>query len=362
MSRKVLRLGYLLFNFSASYTGGGYKRVYEYVKAFNSTSGAQFILHPRCRYLANEFPNNTYYFVEQSIIKRMLIDCEYLCDIVARNGKPDFYYSYGIPIYSKIARINWFHLSNVLPIAPRGIPMSAFDHIKMRFLGSRIRRNLSNADVISAESNFSLGLLGAVEKAKLFLSVNGSDDELELLKKGSWKSKIDIAVVLGTYRYKAIADSFRVFEMLRNINCSSLKLVIIGPPEQIPKEVTSNANVVVKGILSRADVLNILGVARFYISTTYIENSYNAASEGIFSAEESYISDIGPHRELMIGMPYELVTIPGIPRSILHIEKKNINGANIKSWEYVISEMLVKVQELLHERTDGAADVSKRDA
>jgi hypothetical protein len=340
---------YYLFNFSASYSGGGYKRLHEYAKEFNFRGGARFIIHPRCSALAQTFPNNIYHVIEQSALRRVLKDFRYLEKIVAANGVPHCYYSYGIPIHFKVAAINWFHLSNVLPLAPQGIPMAPLDYMKMRILGGRIRKQFVNADVISAESHYSLELLGShsaeVEK-KLFLSVNGSNDEIALLREPSLESKRDTAVVLGTYRYKALEDSFRVFEMLRVEGHSDLKLVIVGLSRQVPKYISSNPNVVVTGFIARDDLIDLLRKTRYYISTTLIENSYNAASEGVFFAEESYISSIGPHLELMRGMHYETISIPSLSRSMLHINRSNVTGANIISWEEVVSAMIVKVNEV----------------
>lgn len=336
-----------IFNFSSSYSGGGYKRLVEYVKAFDAKGGATFIVNARCRALADHYKKNKYFVVDTSLYKRIVNDCAYLPSILQQHHKPDLYYSYGIPIYSKIAAVNWFHLSNVLPLAPSGVPISTFDNLKMRYLGWKIRRNFVNADVISAESMSSLALINAEEHGKSFISVNGSDDELELLEDNNKITKDDIAVVVGTYRYKAIDDSFRVFEMIRQCHASDLKLIIIGVKESMPNYIRYNCNVIVTGLLPRSDVMTWLRKAKYYISTTYIENSYNAASEGAFLADESYISDIGPHRELLVDMPYEVVSVPGVTRPVLHVKKIDITTNNLKSWHAVISEMVVKTQAMV---------------
>ena len=336
-----------LFNFSASYEGGGYKRLCAFLREFNSQGGAYFILHPNCKSLANKFDKNIYFFIKQTKLGRLINDCGYLSKINHDLKNIDLYYSYGIPIYFKVAKINWFHISNILPLAPLNIPMSLFDQIKMRILGRRIRRNFVNANVISAESNFSLSLLDRSLKRKLFLSPNGADDELSSLKEEKLHKKKDIAVVVGTYRYKAILESFFVFENLRRTQCPNLKLVIIGPVKSIPKKVSLNNNVLVKGILPRADVINYLKKSKYYISTTYIENSYNAASEGLFLASESYISDIEPHKELLSNSCYKKVIIPRLSREILHVQKSNLYNINIKSWQTVIYETISKINEAL---------------
>lgn len=336
-----------IFNFSASYSGGGYKRLGEYIKAFNFKGGATFIINPRCRDLAGKFPNNKYFFVEQPLYERILSDCAYMPAILRDHGKPDLYYSYGIPIYSRVGKVNWFHLSNALPLAPSGIPMTLFDNLKMRYLGWRIRNCLINADVVSAESKFSLALFDSKEKERLFLSVNGSNDELDLSNSNHDFKKDNIAVVIGTYRYKAIEDSFRVFEMIRQCHSPYLKLVIIGFRDYIPKNIRINSNVITTGLLARHDVIAYLRKAKYYISTTHIENSYNAASEGVFFAEESYISDIGPHRELLINMPFDIIPIPNVAKPVLHIKQCEITADNLKSWHAVITEMVEKTQSML---------------
>lgn len=336
-----------LFNFSASYEGGGYKRLCAFLREFNSQGGAYFILHPNCKSLANQFDKNIYFFIKQTKLRRLINDCGYLSKINHDLKNIDLYYSYGIPIYFKVAKINWFHISNILPLTPQNIPMSLLDQIKMRILGGRIRRNFVNANVISAESNFSLSLIDRNLKKKLFLSPNGADDELSSLKEGKLHKKIDIAVVVGTYRYKAILESFFVFEYLRQTQCPNLKLVIIGPAQDIPKKVSLNDNVLVTGALHRADVINYLKKSKYYISTTYIENSYNAASEGLFLARESYISDIEPHKELLSNTCYKKVNIPRLSRKILHVQKSDLSNISIKSWQNVISETISKIYEAL---------------
>jgi hypothetical protein len=327
-----------LFNFAVSHSGGGYKRLYEYSKWFNENGGAWFIIHPHCGSLVYEFTNNRFFLVKQPRYKRIFNDCEYLVAIKKEIGTPDMYYSYGIPIYARFGIVNWFHLSNVLPLFLRNIPISLYDRLKLIYLGRRIRRNFQNSDVISAESKFSLSLMNTKHTGKLFLSVNGSNDEI-LYPSSKYASKKDnTAVVLGTYRYKALKDSYHVFEMLRKQN-SKLKLEIIGVEENIPKEMRNNRSIIVRGVLNRDDVVECLRKAKYYISTTYIENSYNAASEGVFFADESYISDIGPHRELLGDMPFDQVLVPNLSRPILHVRRNDLSIGNLKTWEEVIVEM-----------------------
>jgi hypothetical protein len=52
---------------------------------------------------------------------------------------------------------------------------------------------------------------------------------------------------------------------------------------------------------------DILRRPRIYMSATHIENSYNAAAEGAFLAQETLTPDIPPHREVLQGENPQLV-------------------------------------------------------
>jgi hypothetical protein len=348
-----------LFNFAVSYSGGGFKRLYEYAKWFNHHGGAWFIIHPRCEGLINEFPDNRFFPVAQPRYQRVFNDCGYLDAIGREIGQPDLYYSYGIPVYARFGTINWFHLSNVLPLRLRSIPLPLSYRLKLGYLGWRIKNTLQNADVISAESNFSLGLMDAKHSGKYFLSVNGSNDELAYLQNKCAQKKEHIAVVLGTETYKALDDSCLVFDMLRQGN-SRLELMIIGNERLIPGNVRRKSNVIPTGVLPRSEVIEWLRKAKYYISTTYIENSYNAASEGVCFADESYVSDLGPHREFLKNVPFDQVSIPGMRRPVLHVRRENMSGANLKTWEQVITEVIEKFHLKMREAPAAAEPKCRR--
>jgi hypothetical protein len=334
-----------LFNFGVSYSVGGLKRLKAYAKWSNDNGGAYFIIHSSCKGLIDQFPSNRYFLVRQSKYQRILNDTGYLNEIMKTVGRPLLYYSYGVPIYGRVGRINWFHLNNVLPLSYRGIPLSLYDRFRVPWLARRIRDNFRNADVVSAESSNSLGLVAQTHAGQLFLSVNGSDDELALVETGLNGPRENIAVVVGTYAYKALDDSYRVFDMLRGQN-SQLKLIIIGEERYIPAALRRNRHVLINGALDRTDVLRYLRQSKYYISTTRVENSYNAASEGLFLADESYISDIPPHRELLRNMNFDRISVPQMNRPVLRIRRENALGADLKSWDTVISEMVEYVNQI----------------
>ncbi|MFL6601423.1 MAG: hypothetical protein ACJ8R9_08830 [Steroidobacteraceae bacterium] len=344
-----------LLNFAASYSEGGYKRLEAYARWFNARGGAWFAIHPRCSHLITQFPNNGYFPVARSRLTRLFDDWGYLQDIGRTIGRPDLYYSYGIPLYLRFGRVNWFHLSNVLPLGTRGIPLSITDQLKFRLLGQRIKRGFALADVISAESRYSLGLVEAAGCPDLCLSVNGSDDELQSMHALDMQPKDNLAVVLGTYRYKALEESWRVFQQLR-VAHRGLKLVIIGNEKFIPRKLRHDPQVVVRGVLEHSEVSDALRKARFYISTTYAENSYNAASEAIFLVDESYVSDIGPHRELLAASRFQRVHIAGVDRPLLYMKRSELSGTVLKSWDCVVTEMVTTARSALqsHWPAEGA--------
>ena len=179
--------------------------------------------------------------------------------------------------------------------------------------------------------------------------MNGSDDELACLQSRDDPEKEHIATVVGTASYKALDDSFRVFEMLRK-SVAGLTLVILGNPRWIPRELIRRCDVVIRGLVPQSTVIDCPRKSSIYISKTRLENSYNAAAEGIVFANESYISDIGPHRELLSGMPFEEGSAPGVRSHLLHVYRNRLNGANLKNWETVVIEMMARFHEALRDK------------
>ena len=145
-----------LFNFAASPVGGGLKRLCEYARWFDDNGGAYFIIHPEVERLTDEFTANQFFVLAQSPARRMLGEFSGVLSIRDKIGTPLCYYSYGIPLYERVGRLNWFHLSNVLPLAWRTLSMPLGDRLKFAILGYRLTHHLGDADVISAESQASL--------------------------------------------------------------------------------------------------------------------------------------------------------------------------------------------------------------
>jgi glycosyltransferase involved in cell wall biosynthesis len=328
-----------LFNFAASYSEGGYKRLHEYARWFDRNGGAWFAIHPRCERLRSEFPGNRYFEVSQSHFKRLYDDCSYLDEIGQVTGRPELYYAYGIPLYRRFGRINWFHLQNALTVGAHQVPLSMFHRLKFRFLGSRFRRGFAFADVISAESQYSLGLFEVAAAGRKFLSVNGNDDELARLAAGGLPPAQEIATAVGTLSYKALGESFRIFQTLRERR-PNLQLQVIGDAKPVPGWLRRRSEVILHGRLEQPAVIDMLRRSRFYIASTYVENSYNGAAEGAFLAQESFISDIPPHHELLQGETCELTRFAGLDRPFFHLHRDALKGTSLKSWHTIITQMI----------------------
>ena len=123
----------LIFNFSASYIGGGHKRMIEFVKYMNSFGGAIFILNKNVESDVLNYNKNIYFFIKQSNISRLILGNYYLNRILSNYENIDFYYSYGIPFTKKIGKINWIHISNILPFYSYDYKIGLYQKIKFTY-------------------------------------------------------------------------------------------------------------------------------------------------------------------------------------------------------------------------------------
>lgn len=334
-----------LFDFSSSFIGGGLKRLSEYSNYFNINGGAFFLIHPNSQELIDTYPLNKYLVIRKNKLQQLTNNQKHLIDFFSINSDFDLYYSYGIPILKRYAEVNWMHISNILPFIDDAFPLTFLETTKIKILRKTFQYGVKNADIVSAESQASLK---HIKSKKLFLSENGSDDEIRLFQNAKSHELIrkDIAVVLGTYRYKDLNAAYEIFTMLRLKN-RNLKLIIIGDKSPVPLEILGDPNVSLMGLLPRNEVIKYLLNSKYYLSATLVENSYNAASEGIFLSKTSYISDIPPHRELLNNCNFEESKLTSSGRTFLKVKSADLTTQNIKTWEQVISELILHLNENL---------------
>lgn len=334
-----------LFNFSSSYSGGGLKRLEEFSKWFSVNGGATFLINQKSIFLIEKYPINEYIIAEISKIGRFFNREGYLLNL--QNNKFDLYYSYGIPITKRVAGTNVLHISNVLPFVKNDFGYSFFERLKFLLLKFYFLKSLSKTDVLSAESIFSISLFeNKFDKIKI-VSKNGSDDEIEFFKKNKQvivKRHFDnYAIVLGTHKHKAILDSYNLFNIIKDEEKLD-KLKIIGSKDQIPNDVLNDLlndeSVELLGVMDRSDVMKLLAKAKIYISTTKIENSFNAASEAIFMSKKSYISAIPPHCELLNGLDFKIEKFDSINSSMIKVNSDEIDTINLDNWDTVIKQIV----------------------
>lgn len=330
----------ILFNFSSSYSGGGLKRLEEFSKWFSTNGGASFLINERSKNIIDKYPNNKYYVPKISPLSRFLNKEDYFDEFNLKEKNFDLYYSYGIPITQQIATQNLLHISNVLPFVKGDFGHNLTNRLKFRLLGHYFLKSFSKTDILSAESEFSVSLFENNFKKTRIVSKNGSDEEIELFH--NRKDRIDYAnyvVVLGAHKHKNIEDSYQLFQNL-HIKNSDLRLKIIGDSSNIPKYILKDSLVDILGVMKRDAIMNLLLKAKFYISTTILENSYNAASEAIFLAEESYISAIGPHFELLQNLPYKIKKFKNIEADMIQVKSVALDTRNLVKWEQVILDII----------------------
>lgn len=338
-NKKKLYKNYL-FNFSSSYTGGGLKRLIAYIEWFNKKGGAHFIVNEKLRGKLDDFSRNTYHYVSVTHFQKLINAQGYVDVVIKEMGRCDFYYSYNIPIKTNSAQIKWFHLSNVLPF----VAMSIFNipyrrRIELWWLGILVKQGFRYSDFVSAESRFSLQLLSLEGNKKLLVSANGADQEIGLISSFSSNNVVkNIAVIIGTYHHKNLIDSYKIYRHLK-ANNNELKLVIIGDIDTIPFSIKNDPQVEIKGIVSHEKIINILSSAKFYINTSKVENSWNAASEGVFLAKESFVSKIPPHCELLQNSTVEFLNDLGTFNPIMHVSRDNISSDKLKTWDEIIVNM-----------------------
>lgn len=322
-----------LFNFSASSIGGGAKRLEEYLKWFDERGGSNFIVNETSyRKYVKKFSNNNFLEVNQSYFDRIFRDQNFLKNLSLDFNNLDFYFSYGIPIYKKVAKKNWFHLSNVAPLK-QNTEKTFTDIFRLFILKRRYINNLHVAEYISAESLSSLELLPKKYKEKYVCLLNGSNDEINRSKFSNTYN--DYAVAVGTHPYKRIDRVVECYDFLKK-KYNLKKLYIFGKKRRIHKKYPKDIEFL--GLRPRHEVIGYIENSKFYISCTTTENSFNAASEGIFLSENSLISNIGPHRELLENEHKKEIIVNN--KKMFFLNKSELKLKNVMDWNTIIKLML----------------------
>ena len=339
-----------LFNFASSYSGGGLRRLIETARFFEKNGGATFIINKKAEKLVREFSGNNVFFpVVPNKIFRLLKDGYYLENIVREAGKPDIYFSYGLPIFFDVTTVNWFHVSNALSLNTQGIYLPILKKLEMEVLKNRILRSLRNTNIISAESEYTLNLVK--EGAKSFnrdiygsILPNGFDKEefINIDQPSEYKDLYSITV--GSYQYKRLELAFDIHQLLKDKEPRLRKFFIIGNKNDVSTKLLSNKEVIVEDIKDRKKLINLIAGAEYYISASQIENSSIAALEGLLLAKNTVISDIPSHYEMLSNIEFSKIIEPKSTAKFLMTEG---NDPDRLSSFYTWDQATQKLNEIL---------------
>ncbi|MBT4950743.1 MAG: glycosyltransferase [Pelagibacteraceae bacterium] len=324
-----------LFNFSSSWVGGGLIRTIETVKWFDNNMGAYFILNDRIKDKISKYNNNKYFFVSDNKMKRLFSDGYYIPKIIAEIGRPDIYFSYGIPVFNDIAKINWFHISNALTLKTENISLPLKTRLQMLILKRRIIKSIKYTHIATGESEFSVNLLKEqVNKRNLkcHFDVLPNGYYINPLKEIVNKKREVLskyAVTIGTYKYKKIKVAIELFHQIKEAN-NLKKFIIVGRTNNIPKSVINDKFVEIKPSLSRKNLLSLLYSAEYYISASQIENSSNAVLEALLLSKNIILSDIPSHNEMLRNFKTKKIILNNLKFNAL--ENINNNKIDAISW------------------------------
>jgi len=333
-----------LFNFSSSTVGGGLIRILETIKWFDSNNGSYFIVNYRIKDLVSKYnKNNKYFFVSDNKFKRLLSDGYYIPRIIDEIGIPDVYFSYGIPVFKEIGRINWFHISNALTLKTDKISLPLKTLIQMMILKKRIIKSIRYTDIATGESEFSINLLkqeAGKRNFKCHYDVLPNGYNIKSIKEIVNKKRellLKYAVSIGTYKYKKIEVALELFHHIKEAN-NLKKFIIVGSAINIPRSVINDKFVEIVPSMSRENLLNLLYNAEYYISASQIENSSNAVLEALLLSKNIILSNIPSHNEMLRSFKTKKIMINNI--TFNSVENIDHNKVEAISWDQVFNKML----------------------
>lgn len=347
-----------LFNFSASPAGGGLVRLRETAKWFDGHGGATFLVHAKALEAVSRYSNcNRHIGIQPDKLRRLFADGNYLPGVIRQIGVPDVYFSYGIPLFYSVARINWLHVSNALTLTRDRYGMPFRRHFEHQLLGKRLVRSLKHAHIASAESEFALGLLrmakgntGSVNKY-VVIDNGCADDLFDRQECGVQVEPSSYAVTIGTAPYKRLEQALAVFGALQRSHPSLDRFKVVGDRSQIPRKVLRDGRVDALGSgIESQELYSMLERAKYYISTSGIENSSVAATEAMLLCENVVLSNIPSHREAVRDTEQVELCVSGVGVLIEVIGPRNKKQARPPSWSDVLQRMSDVASEFARSR------------
>ncbi len=344
-----------LFNFSVSDKTGSMRRIMPTIRFYDENGGAIFVLNSSLRNDVLQYRHkNRYFFVNQTFLERMLKNEDYIREVVTECGQPDIYFSYGIPIYQKIGKLNWLHISNALSLTVKNIRLPAETRIKMLLLKRRIQATVANIDVVSGESQYTLDLFQREVRTKKPIRYqivrNGySSEDISMVdQKRQVCQGEKYAMTIGIASYKRLDVVYKIFKQLQASNTDIKTLyVVAGPrdilyiPRLIPEAIKLDTSVVVDTFERREDLVAMMNSMDYYISASQIENSSNALLEGLMFSKNVIATDIPSHRELLVGKKHGYFKESISGEEFIYYQKSEEDVIDSVSWETAVKEMFL---------------------
>jgi len=323
------------------------------IRFYDENGGATFILHSSLRNDVALYNKNKYFFVKQTVFERLIIDEAYIREVVNECGKPDIYFSYGIPMYSAIGKVNWFHVSNALSLTVKGIILPLSTRLKMLLLKARIQSTVTNMDIVSGESQYTLDLFKIQIRAKKPINYhilrNGYSSE-DVSISGEVEADLHnkiYAMTIGIASYKRLHIVHNIFKQLQETNRALKTLYVVASPYDVPYMkalipmcLKVDKDVVIDIFEKRDELVRLMQGMDYYISASQIENSSIALLEGLIFSKSIIVSDIPSHRELLSGQEYEYFYDQSSNENFIHYEKDDKSDFSTHlSWNDAVREM-----------------------
>ncbi len=321
----------IIFDFSASPIGGGLLRLKEYIRFFNThNTNVLFLVHPGVPVELYENSNCKIVVFPRNQIKRVFFDHVFLKKYT---GEAHCFFSYGIPIYKRLADVNWMHLSNALPFGYKKCTLSQKQKLKNYVLLSKFKQLDKSIEFISGESQSTIDLFSeSIESAsKKIILHNGFNTDL--IKYSETSKKINIALTVGGESYKRLDLVYKCFEYLNKKKQTS-ELWIKADKNMIPDWIKRKENVRIIGYLPYEELLDLYKKSAYYISMSEIENSSNAVLEALHCGCTVMLSRIPSHLEMFS----DAITDQFHP-DYFTATKENLKKENSLSWNEIIKRM-----------------------
>ncbi len=213
-------------------------------------------------------------------------------------------------------------------------------------MGRSFEKALRYADIISGESKATLDLIkkkmiSQKNSPNLFLAYNGNVTPKPLrtnFNSFEYFANKSFAITVGTYSYKRIDLTLKLFDKIKSKN-SLETLVIIGSIK--PKVYDEKRkDIIYFSHLSHTDLMYLMSRSKVFISASEIENSSNAALEGVCLSQEVYLSNIPSHAEIFKKMPL-ICKLDNM--EFLNFKKESTLWKNelvlSKTWDEVLKEL-----------------------